>query len=238
MKTLHVAMVGTAVALATGANAAILVLDHFEAGTPGQIVNTVGSSQIPSESTMVGSFWRQVTLEMQSVTPGDQVLSWSVVDSHGNFALSEAADGKVTIRYGFEAVGSLDPFALDPMNLDRSMYGLAGGVGVYIKGWNADSPVALTVTIDSNTEGTPLSYVWGTTLPLSLAELIVDGDDSGWIGAVDLTDIDYVTFEFDAVQAGDFKVDALGIPEPHEYAAVATLGLLGFAAFRRLQRRS
>jgi hypothetical protein len=234
MKTLHLATVGTAVALATGANAAILVLDHFEAGTPGQIVNTIGISPIPSEATLEGSFWRQVTLEMQSVTAGDQVLSWSVVDSLGNFALSEAANGKVTIKYGLQPVGG-GTFDLDPMNLDRSMYGLAGGVGVYIKGWSADSPVALKVTIDS---GSALQYTWGTTLPLSLAELIVDGNDPGWSGAVDLTDIDYVTFEFDAVQAGDFKVDALGIPEPHEYAAVATLGLLGFAAFRRLQRRS
>ena len=235
MKTLHLATVGTAVALATGANAAILVLDHFEAGTPGQIVNTVGISPIPSEPTLEGSFWRQVTLEMQSVTAGDQVLSWSVVDSLGNFALSEAANGKVTIKYGLQPVGG-GTFDLDPMNLDRSMYGLAGGVGVYIKGWSADSPVDLKVTIDSGNGAN--SYVWQTTLPLSLAELIVDGNDPGWSGPIDLTDIDYVTFEFDAVQAGDFKVDALGIPEPHEYAAVATLGLLGFAAFRRLQRRS
>lgn len=235
MKTLHLATVGTAVALATGANAAILVLDHFEAGTPGQIVNTTGISQIPSEATMEGPFWRQVTLDMQSVTAGDQVLSWSVVDSLGNFALSEAANGKATIKYGLEPAGG-GTFALDPMNLDRSMYGLAGGVGVYMKGWSADSSVFLKVTIDSANGAK--SYVWQTTLPLTLAELIVDGDDVGWSGDVDLTDIDYVTFEFDAVQAGDFKVDALGIPEPHEYAAVATLGLLGFAAFRRLQRRS
>ncbi|NLH71929.1 MAG: hypothetical protein GX456_02615 [Verrucomicrobia bacterium] len=235
MKAINLATVGAAVALATGANAAILVLDHFEAGTPGQIVNAVGISPIPSEATMEGSFWRQVTLQMQSVTAGDQVLSWSVVDSLGNFALSEAADGKVTIKYGLQPAGG-GTFALDPMNLDRSMYGLAGGVGVYLKGWSADSPVAMKVTIDSANGAK--SYIWGTTLPLSLAELIVDGDAPGWVGTVDLTDIDYVTFEFDAVQAGDFKVDALGIPEPHEYAAVATLGLLGFAAFRRLQRRS
>ncbi|MGC8990502.1 MAG: hypothetical protein ACP5MD_10295 [Verrucomicrobiia bacterium] len=237
MKAIHLATVGTAVALATGANAAILVLDHFEVGTPGQIVNTVGISPIPSEPTMQGSFWRQVTLEMQSVTAGDQVVSWSVVDSLGNFASSEAANGKVTIKYGLQPGGG-GTFALDPMNLDRSMFGLAGGVGVYIKGYSADSPVALTVTIESDTESTPKSYVWGTTLPLSLAELIIDGNDPGWTGSVNLADIDYVTFDFDAVQAGDFKVDALGIPEPHEYAAVATLGLLGFAAFRRLQRRS
>lgn len=236
MKTLHVVALGTATALAAGANAAILVLDHFEEGSPLGIYNAVQTLSLDAEWAL-GPFYRVVTLEMQSISGGDAALNWSVLGSYGNFYSSESANGKVTIKYGLPDAN--DPSNLLPMNLDRSYYGLKGGVGVYMLDYSADAAVDLTVTIVSNSEGTPKNWVWSQTLALSYPELIIDGDqytslDPGF----DLADIDFVTFEFDVPQAGDFKVDALGIPEPHEYAAVATLGLLGFAAFRRLHRRS
>ena len=47
----------------------------------------------------------------------------------------------------------------------------------------------------------------------------------------------FVVLGFTDAATGDFDVKAIGriVPEPHEYALLAGMGLLGFAAYRRLK---
>jgi len=232
----HLLTIGAAAALATGANAAILVLDHFTDATAG---SRTGVGVEPADYGVSGEgFQRAIVLEMQSkLTTGDPKVEFVVAPLDNgtlNFRAADSSDGKLTLKYGdFGDVSNPE------LNLDRSTCLPNGAIGLYLEGWNADSPVQLKVTFyDTATAG----WNYTTTLPegtLTVDPLIVGGlSFTAFGGASSFADIDSIVYEFDGGYGNDFQVDALGIPEPHEYAVVAGLGLLGFAAFRRLQRKS
>lgn len=234
MRTSHLLTIGAAAALATGANAAILVLDHFS-GNPAAGSRTGVGVEPTDYGISDKGFQRGIILEMQSaLATGDPKVEFTILPLGTgtlNFRASDSADGKLTLKYG-----DFGDASNPELNLDRSMYTLAGAIGLYIEGWNADFAVPLSVTIyDTATDG----WSYNVMLPAGgLASLIVDGTSFVPFGGPSLADIDSIVYAFDPPLAGDFQVDALGIPEPHEYAVVAGLGLLGFAAFRRLQRKS
>lgn len=236
MKASHLLTIGAAATLAVTANAAILVLDDFSVEPLTITRNSVGTDD--DYRTSAQGFVSHMYVEMVSSVAGDPVTTGSAaIGDLLNFYNSKSSDGKLKLVYG-DYNDALNP----ALNLDRSYYGLAGGIGVYLEGWDSDVQVPLTVTIYSGIDSGSFAnfYQYDTILPIgTLAELIIDGDAfTGSGGTFDLTDVDSVVYEFTVANAGDFFVDALGIPEPHEYAVVAGLGLLGFAAFRRLQRKS
>ena len=236
MKLSSVLTIGATAALAAGANAAILILDNFTGAPTSISIFAVGTSPPDYQVAAPSGVIRESSVTITAVTAGapSAILNATPIPpARLDFATSYSANGYCTLTYG-----DFGDMSNPELNLDRSMFGIAGGIGLYLRDWSSDFLTPLNVKIYSGNAANWWEY--NTVLPLSIVgDLIVDGTSfvvGG--GAPVLTDVDSIVYKFDPPAKGDFTVGALGIPEPHEYAMMAGLGLLGFAAWRRLQKKA
>ena len=251
MKVSHLMTIGATVALAAGAYAGVLILDDFSVAGPSVTVNggstasgNTFSGPLTSIPPAITGYYRDEVAYTTVPIGGGTVRVTTTIDPAGqtfNYFASDPATGGVKLMYGEFA-----DVAHPELNLNRSMFTIGGAIGLYIAGWRSDFPVTLSVSIYAN-NSTAFGWQYSTVLPGGNAAtvpdpLIVNGTLFSAIPGTTLAmlaDIDQVVFDFSAAhQATDFHFTALGIPEPHQYAGMAGLGLLGFAAWRRMQKRA
>ena len=199
------------------------MIDDFVAPPLGHGISdlsgTVFGTSTASDASILGT---RRTLGLNYISGGgfaDLQANNSAVGGVGAlvFAATSHWSGIATVKWDGPAGDlGLDMSATPIVELDFISVDITG-VNVYV-----------TVSDGANTVSTAASSISG-------AGKVEQFDLSAL--AVDLTSIDYIEMIAQTSNPGTDWIlkDAILVPEPHEYALLAGLGLLGLAAYRRIK---
>jgi len=202
--SLPMAVVGLVTAAAM--QAGTVVLDTFTGPPTSVALFEVGSvrDQQPTDQGYI----RELTAAITRVdAPGTVRLAATVgllAQFRGELGLG-VSSGYFVLKYG-----DFNNPAHPELNLNRSAYGQAGGLGLFLRDLVSHQPVPFKMTIYSGTNTNGWRYE--ATLPAALAgDYSVDGNAFTAFGSPDLSDIDSVTFEFDPPPGDEFSLRAVGL---------------------------
>ena len=235
MKLSDVLTIGATAAFAVGVEAQMVVLDGFSGPSTSLTQTGLGSKgdYQPTDHGFIRGTVAAITLT------GPASASLYVETGSGPFGglgcstSGGTSIGKLTLTYGdFGNVNNPE------LHLDCR----ASGIGVELGGFRADLAVNLDVKVFS---GSPANYwEYSGTLPFGPSDWAVDGTAFlPAVGSPSLADINSIVFTFSVGPEYDFAFQGIGargqmVPEPGQCAAIAAVGLLGFAAWRRIQTRA
>jgi hypothetical protein len=241
MKNTYLAL--AACAALTGPAFAQVMIDDFSSLTPVFLSiappanGTTSANQLDLGVTTLGGD-RTTTLSGTAGLLESGTLATLLIADGLDLQTSKGLNSAFTLSYAFNPP------------LDHSYLGLAKGIGVSLWDYQSDHPTAVTVTYTDGGGDTAFydvnAILGGIFGPAGNGEVtsptffMINGDDPGAVftGVFDLNDIVQIDFSFDPAEAGDTRLTAIGVPEPHEYGMLAGLGLLGLGAWRRFSRKS